>query len=122
MSAQSGKENVGELDDSQKRLCAEYHVYPVPAPLEIKSGFALATKGLQPVNGLRHYPENGTTGWYIWCGEAFSKNPDFFAPVHTSHIYESYPELKKLLGLPPGYRFLLDGDYLDVWFDPTLLE
>ncbi|WP_443019960.1 immunity protein Imm33 domain-containing protein [Shewanella sp. OMA3-2] len=22
-----------------------------------------------PINGLRHKAENGTCGWYIWCGE-----------------------------------------------------
>jgi len=27
----------------------------------------------------------------------------------------------RLLGLAPGWRFLLSGDYLDVWFDPALL-
>ena len=40
----------------------------------------------------------------------------FFAPLHASHFYEEYPEIARLLGLPPGYRFLFTTDCLDVWF------
>ena len=63
-----------------------------------------------------------TNGWYIWNGERFSTADDFFVPMHTGHVCGKYPEIVKLLGLPPGYRFLLAGDYLDVWFDSSLLE
>jgi hypothetical protein len=63
-----------------------------------------------------------TTGWYIWFGEEFSTAPDFFVPLHVSHVYDNHPELIRLLGLGPGYRFLLAGIYLDVWFDPALLK
>ena len=116
--------NVTESDAKtatvQRIFCAERAVEYVPSPREANSGFALSTKGLKPINGLRHPPAGGTTGWYIWSGERFSDAPDFFAPVHTGHIYDDYPELVKLLGLPPGYRFLLADDYLDVWYDASL--
>ena len=32
------------------------------------------------------------------------------------------PEVLEFLGLPPGYRFLLAIDYVDVWYDPSLLN
>jgi hypothetical protein len=111
-----------KLQDLQNSFCAEKRAEYVPAQREVNSGFALSTKGLNPINGLRHPPKGGTTGWYIWCGEQYSDAPNFFAPVHTSHIYDDYPKLVKLLGLPPGYRFLLAGDYLDVWYDASLLN
>lgn len=111
-----------KIESQQKAVCVERGVEYVPARTELKSGFALSTKGSKPLNGLRHPPEGNTTGWYIWCGEHFSEAPDFFAPVHTSHIYEDYPELTKLLGLPPGYRFLIADDYLDIWYDASLLN
>ena len=63
-----------------------------------------------------------TSGWYIWCGEEYSKASDFFSPTHAKHIYKEYPTLTKYLGLPPGYRFLIAGDYVDVWYDASLLE
>jgi hypothetical protein len=73
-------------------------------------------------NGLRHPLTLGTSGWYIWCGESFSESADFFEPQHASHIYESLADDGHLLGLPPGYRSLLAGDYLDIWYDEALLS
>lgn len=63
-----------------------------------------------------------TNGWYIWFGEEISTAPDFFGPLHASHVYEQYPNSACLLGLAPGYRLILYGSYLDVWYDPTLLS
>jgi hypothetical protein len=111
-----------QIEIDQREFCREHGAAFVPAPVESKSGFALATKGLTPINGLRHQVGSETSGWYIWCGEEFSESPDFFAPVHTKHLFQDYPQLTKLLGLPPGYRFLLAGEYLDVWFDASLLQ
>ena len=87
-----------------------------------KIGFATATSGLKPINGLRHPLTVGTSGWYVWCGESFSESADFFEPQHASHIYEILPAASHLFGLPPGYRFLLAGDYLDVWYDGKRLS
>jgi hypothetical protein len=109
-------------EETQRAFCAQYQAEYVQAPPKIKSGIALSTKGRKPMNGLRHPQENDTTGWYIWFGDQFSEATHFFEPVHTYHIYEDYPEIVKLLGLPPGYRFLLADDYLDVWYDPSLLN
>jgi hypothetical protein len=86
-------------------------------------GISLNVKnGLQPINGLRHPPEGDTTGWYIWAGEDFSDDPDFFVPLHVKHLNEWCPEIVKYLGLPPGWRFLIANDYEDVWEDPSLLD
>ena len=54
--------------------------------------------------------------------KSFRPAPDFFMPLHTAHVYERYPESIRLLGLAPGYRFILDANYLDVWFDASLLN
>ena len=61
-------------------------------------------------------------GWYIWCGEEFSVEPDFVSPLHTRHLLESHPEITKFLGLPPGSRFLVAGERQDVWADESLLD
>ncbi len=118
--------NVTELSQMieklQREFCLQRGAKYVPAEPDLKSGLATTTKGLVPMNGLRHRREGSTTGWYIWFGEEFSEAPDFFAPVHTRHIYDEYPDIVKLLGLPPGYRFLMAGDYLDIWYDEALLK
>jgi hypothetical protein len=108
-------------EELQKTFCQEQGADYVPAPDQSKLGFALSTKGQLPINGLRHPVAGDANGWYIWCGERFSDAPDFFSPLHARHLYEDQPELVRLLGLPPGYRFLIAEDHLDVWRDPSLL-
>lgn len=78
--------------------------------------------GLQPINGLRHPPIGDTSGWYIWAGEELSDSDDFFVPLHIEHLDDWCPAIKKFLGLPPGWRFLIAPDYEDAWFDETLLQ
>ncbi|MCG9540865.1 hypothetical protein L1D25_16870 [Vibrio parahaemolyticus] len=88
-----------------------------------KLGIAFNTIGNEPINGLRHKPENGTNGWYIWCGNEMSQEDDYFSPLHVEHIVEYLPQVQEYLDLPPGYRFLIDGnDYEDVWFDQEVLD
>ncbi|RZL41126.1 MAG: hypothetical protein EOP00_25435 [Pedobacter sp.] len=76
----------------------------------------------QPLNGLRHKPEKGTTGWYIWAGN-YSEDKDFFKPLHAVHLLQINPKIIKYLGLAPGYRLQIDNtNYEDVWFDEKLLN
>jgi len=111
-----------KIEQAQRLVCTRFGAAFVSTPLEDKMGFAGSTSGLNPINGLRHPRTPGTSGWYIWCGEAFSESPDFFEPQHAKHIYERLPNAAHLFGLPPGYRFLLAGEYLDVWYDQKLLN
>ena len=111
-----------QIAEIQKAFCAERQTECVPASPDSKLGFALSTDGRTPINGLRHPVQDETNGWYIWCGQNFSDASDFFSPLHTRHVYEGHPELTKLLGLPPGYRFLVAGNYVDVWYDDSLLN
>ncbi|HKO20667.1 MAG TPA: hypothetical protein VJU82_17460 [Acidobacteriaceae bacterium] len=110
-----------QIEAAQKTFCSQKGTAFVPTCPDDKIGFASSTSDLRPINGLRHPPTPGTSGWYLWCGEAFSESADFFEPQHARHVYESLPEAAQLFGLPPGYRFLLAGDYLDVWYDEQLL-
>jgi len=114
--------DLAQIEVAQRRLCEQHAVAYVASSPDSKTGFALTSKGELPINGLRHPPIGAMNGWFVWCGEQFSEERDFFAPLHTHHLYEDQPEIAKLLGLPPGYRFLLSGGYLDIWFDPKLLD
>ena len=109
--------------DLQKKLCKRFGAEFLSAPDELKVGISLNVKeGILPINGLRHPPEGDTTGWYIWAGEELLDSPDFFKPVHVAHLDKWRPQVKKYLGLAPGWRFLIAGDYEDVWFDESLLS
>ena len=68
-------------------VCKRFGV-PVVAPAPIdKVGVALDTLHLAPLNGLRHQPEAGTCGWFIWGGQEPSADPEFFQPVHVGHLW-----------------------------------
>ncbi|MBY0572260.1 MAG: hypothetical protein K2P84_01150 [Undibacterium sp.] len=107
----------------EKTVCEWAEVTPTEPESGSKLGLALSTLGQQPIHGLRTEPQNGTNGWYIWCGGEMSKDEDFFSPLHIEHIDNYLPEIKEYLNLPVGFRFLIDDkNYEDVWFDQTLLD
>lgn len=104
-----------------EELCARVGALPLlPNPGD-RIGLARAARCESPVHGLRIAPAPGVSGWYLWAGE-MSDADDFFEPTQVVHIDEVCPLAKVFLGLPPGWRFLTDGDYVDVWFDPAILQ
>jgi hypothetical protein len=109
------------MEMEQRRVCERHAANYTPAPADRNSGVAIGTETIRPIHGLRHPVTADTTGWYVWGGE-YSNAPDFFKPLHTGHLAETLPEILPLLGLPPGYRFLVTDSHQDVWFDATLLN
>jgi hypothetical protein len=92
------------------------------AESEEKVGIALETLGQLPLNALRHGPGDGTCGWYIWGGGDLSSDPDFFKPLHVSHLLGHCPQVLPYLGLAPGWRLCLAPGHEDVWFDEALVR
>lgn len=113
---------MSAIEDLQKEVCKKYRAEFCSSPNDLKIGIATNVRdGIEPINGLRHLPESDTTGWYIYAGENLSDDPDFFKSLHVEHLDDWCPQVKKYLGLPPGCRFLIAGDYEDVWYDESLL-
>ena len=110
--------------EEQRLLCNKYKVPWTETGSELFIGLADDVfKGLNPINGLRQPQCDITAGWYIWAGEEFSKAEDFFKPYHASQLLMMRPSIIKYLGLPPGFRFLVDDNgYEDVWEDLELLK
>jgi len=107
----------------QLETCRRFGADFVEADPQLNAGVAENLgSGLQPINGLRHPPQDGTTGWFLWAGEVFSEAGDFFKPLCVRHLGGQCRSIVKYLGLPPGWRFLIADDYEDVWFDPSLLD
>lgn len=107
---------------AQLAICQRFGTAFVDAPPDTTVGIALQTLDKLPLNGLRHPPEGGTCGWYIWGGKEFSQSVTFFQAVHVAHLEERCPDAVPYLGLPPGWRFLLAPGYEDVWYDAALLN
>jgi hypothetical protein len=106
--------------DDQAAVCARAGVDPWEVdPLAVVGVGALA--GL-PLNGLRHPPQGQSNGWYIWSGGELPADPDFFRPIHVSHLIEIAPEAIRYLALPPGWRFQVAPGHDDVWADDQLLD
>jgi hypothetical protein len=111
-----------DFEKDQRNICDRYGASHLEAPGVSKLGISKTfNRNERPIHGLRHKPENGTCGWYIWTGD-LSEAADFFDPLHTVHLADRCPELIPYLGLAPGWRFLLADQYVDVWFDETLLH
>ena len=111
------------ISADQLKICEKYGATPFDASPRLKAGVATNVRGdLVPVNGLRHPPAGDTSGWYLWAGEELSADPAFFPTVHLEHLSEIRPEVVKYLALPPGWRFLIAGDFEDVWYDESLLN
>lgn len=110
------------MDRAQAKVCQRYDVLLTPPASSSKLGISdSALRGEQPLNGLRHPPAAGISGWFIWGGQEFSTDPKFFNPMHVSHLEERCPAVLPYLGLPPGWRFLIAPNHEDVWFDRDLL-
>jgi hypothetical protein len=123
MNGNSSKDTVS-IEEEQKALCKAWAAPFAPVGGELKLGIAENVKsGALPIHGLRHPSDGDTTGWYIWAGGEPSDAPDFFKPLHVSHLDEWCPGIKRFLGLAPGWRFLTDmAGHDDVWEDPSLLK
>src|SRR5690606_30307667 len=105
---------------SQLEICKQFGSLHQSPHADERLGIALETLSRLPLNALRHSPENGTCGWYIWGGD-YSDAPDFFQSLHVLHIVDHAPQLVPYLGLAPGWRVLLAPGQTDVWYDPALI-
>ncbi|MBJ7484227.1 hypothetical protein [Brevundimonas sp.] len=112
-----------DVEAAQRKICRDYGVVPFLSPAFVKAGVSVGVlAGEIPLNGLRHLPEIGTSGWFVCSGTDFSERPDYFKPWHVRHLIETNSPVLPFLGLPPGWRFLIAPGQEDVWFDPSLLE
>jgi hypothetical protein len=97
------------VEELQRRMCREYGVdYTPPAPGS-KVGIALQTLDRWPIHGVRLPPTETTCGWYIFAGDEWSDDPDFYKPMCVEHMWEHCPLALAFLCLPPGWRFHIDG-------------
>ncbi len=113
-----------EVTQDQVDLCAAHGVPRLPPDPYMNVGIArnVRTNDLGPLNGLRHAVEGRGCGWFLWAGTELGQEGDFFKPVPALYVSDWCAEAQRYLGLPPGWRFLTDGDREDVWEDESLLD
>jgi hypothetical protein len=109
--------------DLQREICLKFGAPYLAFDEHLKVGISKNFDPNRfPINGLRHPPTGDTTGWYIWSGQEFSADPDFFVALHGFHLNDRCPGILKFLGLGAGWRFLVAEGHEDVWFDANLLN
>jgi hypothetical protein len=112
---------MDEIGQKQIEICKKYGATYKPLDWGLKVGVSVNFySGELPINGLRIVLE-GTSGWFLWAGENFSQDDDWFQPVHAYHLLDKCPEVTPYLSLPAGWRFLIAPDYEDVWYDEALI-
>jgi hypothetical protein len=106
------------LQELQQRICGTYGAgYKPPAPGS-KVGLAIQTLGRVPIHGVRPAPTATTCGWYIYAGDEWSDDPDFYKPLCVEHLADYCEFALPFVCLPPGWRFMTDGKgFMDVWQD-----
>lgn len=111
-----------ELAAVQRDICtrfgAAYYPCHPQARLGLASNITAATRNL---NGVRIEPSGDACGWYLWAGDEWAEPPEFYIPLRAQSVATWVPQALAYLGLPPGWRFLLRDDRIDVWKDLTLL-
>lgn len=114
---------MDRLVERQVAIAAQHGVEPVLPVDGTRVGISpnVLLPDLLPLNALRHSPNDGTNGWFIWAGETLGAEDDFFRPLHLEHLAEWCPAIQPFLGLPPGWRVLLAPGQEEVWFDESLL-
>ena len=110
------------MDEARQRaICAQFGTHYCPPPAGTRVGIALKTLGKRPLNGMRVEPDGEVCGWYLWAGGEPSSEADFFQPLCVEHVEAQCPLAVPFLALPPGWRFLTDGECVDVWYDAALV-
>jgi hypothetical protein len=113
---------MDETKQKQIEICDKYGATYTPLDWGAKVGVSANFYSEElPINGLRIVLE-GTSGWFLWAGEKFSQDADWFQPVHAHHLLDKCPEIIPYLGLPTGWRFLIAPGYEDVWYDAELIK
>lgn len=102
----------------QRELCREFGTRFEPPSPGSKVGIAIQTLDRLPIHGVRLPPTESTCGWFIFAGNEWSDADDFYQPLCVEHLPNYCPSVVPFLALPPGWRFLTDGNgYIDVWRD-----
>ena len=110
------------FEELQRHVCKLYGAEYTPPLPGSKVGIALQTMGRTPIQGVRHPPTQTTCGWYIFAGEEWSDDPNFYQPLCVEHMDKYCAFALPFLCLPPGWWFFTDGKgQYGAWFDEKLL-
>ncbi len=120
--------NVYEFDLSnsimflkrQLELCTTHNVTPI-IPL-IGQKIAVSKEILEgsEINGVRYEAPSHMSGWYLTSND-YNGDVNTLSVIHLYHLLQKRPEIAGFLSLPYGYRFFLDNQGEEVWYDKEVV-
>jgi len=87
------------------------------------SQYVVISKGVYEglrVDAVRYPSPDHMTGWWLTT-ELYDDNIDSLMNVHYFDLAFRRPDLLPCLALPYGYRFSLNGNDIDIWYDEKVL-
>ena len=98
------------LSDQQRNICREYGADFVPPVPGSKVGIALPDARSSPRPRRSAAADRDRLPVVsIYAGDERSDAADFYQPLCVEHLAEYCPFVLPLLALPPGWRFMADG-------------
>ncbi|WRT93484.1 hypothetical protein U9J33_02960 [Novosphingobium sp. RL4] len=86
---------VARMNDRQREICNRFGADFVPSDDNLIVGISKgALKDEVPLHGLRHPPDQGTTGWFIWQVNILLLQTS--SGLRTSHICRDHAQQQSL--------------------------
>ncbi|MGG3641155.1 hypothetical protein ABES38_07205 [Bacillus gobiensis] len=76
------------------------------------------------IQGVRMIGEDNSSGWLLYKNEddLDELNYNKLVTIHLHELISKKPDLVCFFGLPYGYRFIIEDDGYDVWFDSEAIK
>lgn len=122
-----GAEHTLHYWAGQRELCASLGEEFAPPHF---SDFALVSDGVlerkPPIEGVRYPPDSPSSGWIFTTDLCSPGDYQSLKKVHLYHVTSVWPELHRIVGVPPGYYFRIcskeDSRESGLWFDKDIAK
>jgi len=107
--------------NEQESACNKYGVSPTFPTFNQN---IVISKGVYEglgIEAVRYPSPNHMSGWWLTT-ELYDNNVDSLMNVHYYHVAFKRPDILRYLALPNGYRFYINNEENEIWFDKKALE
>lgn len=117
----SGCENSIEIMNSQIEICETYS--SKLAFTKVNQNIVISDGVLdgRPVEAVKYEAPEHMSGWYITT-DLYNDDINTLQQIQLPDLKLKRPELVKFLALDNGFRFVVDKENIEVWFDEEVLE
>jgi hypothetical protein len=110
------KKQIADFEKEQLQLAIEHNVSVIQTR---DDQLVVISDGVfegEPLEAARYPSPDHMSGWWLTT-DKYNGDVNTLRTEHAFHLCEKRPEVVKYLSLPYGFRFRLDSNHVDVWFD-----